>query len=465
MLPHERLALTEAWEQIRSAVLDAAPDLADRIAHMRPGDWRTVPAGERQVYFAAAHNNLNIDAPNDRREARALVLRALESNGDGTGLNREALIAIGAPDFVQRLDKLAGATSVLRELKRIAPELSPAAAARFLAMLGYPIVSTDQSRKRWMRRYGLMRGKMKPAEEAIETRRILHNIAECANVPLQELDLVLEVFTSGAGIAWCGTKPRCGTCPLRESCPTPESLRLAGVSEASPPSMSLSASVQPEDRPREKLATRGAGALTDAELLAILLRSGTREENAVVLAGRLLRELESLDRIERASTKELAAIRGIGEVKAITIKAALELARRLGRIDPLEGGRISSAADVFGMLRKRFLGMKKEEFLVLLLSTKNVVTRIVTVSSGTLNQSLVHPREAFIEAVRDSAAAVVFAHNHPSGDPAPSRDDQVITDRLVKAGEIMGVRVLDHVIIGSDAYFSFADSGRLRSGG
>jgi len=363
---------------------------------------------------------------------------------------------------VPRLDKLAGATAAVREVRRVFPRLSASAATRFLAMLGYPLVSTDAPRLRWMRRYGLLTKRQSPADDKAEARRILHDIAECANVPLQELDLTLEAFTSGGGIAWCGAKPRCRACPLRGSCPTPESLRLAGVSENAPPSTSLTASVQPEDRPREKLALRGAGALTDVELLAILLRSGTREENAVMLAGRLMREMETLSRIERASTAELAKIRGIGEVKAITIKAALELARRIEDNNPLEGGRISSAKDVFAILRKRFLGMKKEEFLVLLLSTKNVVMRIVTISSGTLNQSLVHPREAFIEAVRDSAAAVVFAHNHPSGDPAPSRDDQVITDRLVKAGEIMGVRVLDHVIIGSEAYFSFADSGRLK---
>lgn len=459
MLPQERLALTAAWEQIRSAVLDAAPTLADKLVRLSAGNWREVPPRERQVILLAAHKNIDIDGPNERRELRARVQRLLEEPGD---VAASSLLAVAAPEFVPQLDKLASATAAVREVRRMVPELSAATAARFLSILGYPIIATDAPRLRWLRRYGLLQGRMKPAAEKVESRRVLHNIAEAANVPLQELDAVLDAFTSGAGVAWCGAKPRCRTCPLRESCPTPESLRLAGVSESVPASLSLSASVQPEDRPREKLELRGAGALTDAELLAILLRSGTREENAVVLAGRLLREVGSIDRIERASTAQLAKIRGIGEVKAITIKAALELARRLRAIDPIKGDRISSAKDVFEILRNRFIGMKKEEFVLLTLSTKNVVMRIVTVSSGTLNQSLVHPREAFIEAVRDSAAAVVFAHNHPSGDPAPSRDDQVITDRLVKAGEIMGVRVLDHVIIGSEEYFSFADSGRLK---
>src|SRR5690606_12999898 len=149
-------------------------------------------------------------------------------------------------------------------------------------------------------------------------------------------------------------------------------------------------------------------------------------------------------------------------VKAITIKAALELAKRLSHQRREERPRINTARDVFELLRGYFLDVRKEQFICLIMDTKGRVARRVVVSEGTLTQSLVHPREAFQEALKDSGASVIFAHNHPSGDPTPSRDDQLITHKLWRAGDLLGIRVLDHVIIGREKWFSFSDEGRLR---
>ncbi len=229
--------------------------------------------------------------------------------------------------------------------------------------------------------------------------------------------------------------------------------------------MTLAESMPAADRPREKLAARGPGVLTDAELVAILIRTGSGKENALAVANRMMRDYGTLERLAGASVAELASRPGIGQVKAVTIKAAMEMARRLDARASGGAPVVESSRDAYSLLRRRFLGSMKEEFVVVLLNTKNVVLRIASVSEGILNQSLVHPREAFEEAIRDSAAAVVFAHNHPSGDPAPSRDDMTATERLVKAGDILGIRVLDHIIVGGDRFYSFADDGRIRAPG
>ncbi|MCB2153671.1 DNA repair protein RadC [bacterium] len=291
----------------------------------------------------------------------------------------------------------------------------------------------------------------------------MEELARAVETPLPEINTVLGAFTGADPEAArdaevCAVKPRCQQCPVNSHC----AYFRYTAKDQNGESRNLIATTRKEDRPREKFEREGGDALGEAELLAILLRTGSGRENAVDLAARLLREAGTLDRLAAMSIAEISRIHGLGRVKAITIKAALELARRLRETSGAEDGAIRSAADVFARLRPRFVGAKKEEFLALLLNTKNEITRIVPISKGTLNQSLVHPREAFTEAVRDTAHAVIFAHNHPSGDPTPSRDDFAVTNRLVKAGDIVGVRVLDHIVIGAETYYSFADEGKLR---
>lgn len=221
----------------------------------------------------------------------------------------------------------------------------------------------------------------------------------------------------------------------------------------------------PEDeRPREKLLKRGAAALSDAELLALVLRTGDAAagKTAIDLGRELLERFDgNLRELAQAELNELQQIKGLGLAKAASIKAAFTLGSRFQtrRLETLE--RFTSPAQVFEFFHHELRDNRKELFLILLLDGKNRITRKVQVSEGSLNQSIVHPREVFAPAVRESAAAVIFIHNHPSGDPAPSREDREITRRLKEAGEILGIKVLDHIIIGDGSYYSFVESGLL----
>jgi DNA repair protein RadC len=218
-----------------------------------------------------------------------------------------------------------------------------------------------------------------------------------------------------------------------------------------------------EDRPREKLLDKGAQALTDTELLAIVLRNGSSStgESAIDHARHLLSRFGGLKGLDETSVGEMAAIKGIGPAKIAQVKASLEIARRLGH-QPWEAGQpLRSSEDVFRHFRGSLEKEKRELFYVVLLNNKNRKMREIKVSEGSLTASLVHPREVYNPVIRESAAAVIFVHNHPSGDPAPSQEDIEITRRLKEVGNVMGIRVLDHVVIGHDRYFSFSDKGMI----
>jgi len=214
--------------------------------------------------------------------------------------------------------------------------------------------------------------------------------------------------------------------------------------------------------PRERLIERGAQALSDAELLAILLRTGRRGENVLELAhGIVARFRETgLSEILAMPCAEFARIPGIGMAKAATVLAALELGRRAQRTAKSRL-RISEAQDVAELLRSRLAAEKREHFLVLPLSSKNEVLMVADVSVGTLTNTLVHPREVFEPAIRCGAAHIILVHNHPSGDPAPSTEDHRLTRILKEAGALLGIPVTDHVILGGAEFFSFSEEGML----
>jgi DNA repair protein RadC len=214
------------------------------------------------------------------------------------------------------------------------------------------------------------------------------------------------------------------------------------------------------ERPRERLQKFGAEALSAQEILALILGRGIAGESVMVTAQRLLSQFGSLKGIASASAEELAQVRGIGVAKAAQIKAAFELTHRLESY-PEGGDRplVKTPEDVAGLVRSRLRGKKKEYFLALLLDTRNQLIRVAEISIGSLDSSIVHPREVFKEAISASAASVLFVHNHPSGDPEASEDDIRLTKRLAEAGEIMGIDVLDHIIIGDKRYLSLKREG------
>jgi DNA repair protein RadC len=216
----------------------------------------------------------------------------------------------------------------------------------------------------------------------------------------------------------------------------------------------------PELRPRERLLEAGPEALSNAELLGILFGIGTREKTAVELASEVISENGDLFGLHSVSVHDLVKVHGIGEAKACIILSAVEFGKRLGRIRNVGKPVISSPADVDGLLRGRIANQDRENFVAVLLNTKNEVIESPTISVGTLSSSLVHPREVFKPAIRASAASVVLSHNHPSGKVEPSREDREVTKRLVEAAEIIGIEVLDHVIIGEE-HFSMKEHGML----
>jgi len=218
-----------------------------------------------------------------------------------------------------------------------------------------------------------------------------------------------------------------------------------------------------EDRPREKLLAKGPQSLSETELLAIILRNGNASTGASAIdhARLLLSQFGGLKGIDEASVTELATVKGIGPAKIAEIKACLEIAKRMGVQKWQAGEPLRSSEDVYQHFRENLGREKRELFYVVLLNNKNRKIREVKISEGSLTASLVHPREVYNPVIRESAAAVIFVHNHPSGDPAPSPEDIDITKRLKEVGDVMGVRVLDHVVIGYDRFFSFSDKGML----
>lgn len=222
-----------------------------------------------------------------------------------------------------------------------------------------------------------------------------------------------------------------------------------------------SSAVPTGERPRERLAEFGPVALTDAELLALLVRTGTGGRGALDVARDTLLAAEGLRVLASAPVAELESLPGLGPVKAATLVAAFELGRRVATQKLERGVALSSPQDVHRHFAPRLRDEPCEHFLAVLLDGRHRVLGDVAVSRGTLTSSLVHPREVFRPAIRQAAAAVVLVHNHPSGDPAPSLEDRRVTVRLREAGELVGIRVVDHVIVAEGGYHSFEEEGEL----
>ncbi|WP_052484103.1 RadC family protein [Bacillus sp. OxB-1] len=215
------------------------------------------------------------------------------------------------------------------------------------------------------------------------------------------------------------------------------------------------------DRPRERLIRQGAESLSNQELIAILLRTGTKEASVLVLANRILSTFDKIQDLKFATIEEMTSVKGVGKAKAVQLLAAVEIGKRLYRQHSEGRYVIRSPEDAAAYLMTDMASLNQEHFVVLFLNVKNEVLHKQTVFIGSLNSSIVHPREIFREAVKRSAASIIVSHNHPSGNPAPSPEDIEVTKRLTEAGSIMGIEVLDHVIIGDHKFISLKEKGYM----
>ncbi len=215
-----------------------------------------------------------------------------------------------------------------------------------------------------------------------------------------------------------------------------------------------------EERPRERLVKFGEQALSAQELLQVILGRGVAGESVSVMAQKLLSQFGSLQKLAEASVEELSSIKGIGLAKATQIKAVFEVGRRVStHTVPYKSKELTDPKKVYALVKSKLADYRKEHFYIIPLNSRNC--SITEVSIGSLNASVVHPREVFAEAIKHSAAAVIFAHNHPSGDTEPSEEDIETTKRLVEAGKIIGIEVLDHIIVAGNKFLSFKEKGLL----
>ncbi|MGG2018299.1 RadC family protein [Bacillus sp. S10(2024)] len=225
--------------------------------------------------------------------------------------------------------------------------------------------------------------------------------------------------------------------------------------------MSCIRDVVKEDQPRERLLLEGASSLSNTELLAILLRTGSKEESVLTLANRILHYFDGLRMLKDATIEEMTSIHGVGVAKASQLIAAFELGRRMVRLEYQNRYSIRNPEDCARYMMEEMRFLQQEHFVCLYLNTKNQVMHRQTVFIGSLNASIVHPREVFKEAFRRAAASIICLHNHPSGDPTPSREDIEVTKRLVECGKIIGIEILDHIIIGDHKFVSLKDKGHI----
>ena len=219
-----------------------------------------------------------------------------------------------------------------------------------------------------------------------------------------------------------------------------------------------------DERPREKLLTAGAASLSNTELLAVLLRTGVKDDSVLHVAEKVLAlyKERGLAAITQMSARELASVKGVGLAKAATILAAVELGRRLALKAAEQQTIVHGPADAASYVMPRFRFERREHFAVLLLNAKNHILGLKTISVGTLTSSIADPREVFQAAIEGAAAGVILVHNHPSGDPTPSAEDFALTRRMVKAGKIMNIPVLDHIVLGYDKFISLKEEGMIQ---
>ncbi|MCX7012529.1 MAG: DNA repair protein RadC [Candidatus Sumerlaeota bacterium] len=483
----DELALIDVVERIKAWLLSERPPLDEACARRSESFQAEHPIRFYKERFLAALTGADPTAPGQLRELSRAVRLAEEEPEEfrreligeetppfyarlGQGKRKSLLRSLGAfaafgddpREAGRALGERLRACGRLDEARVLVHEAFPALKGldlyRVLKAWDYPLLLPDARRHVLFFRLGAVAEQKYSEREARPLTELGESIHRLTGEPLQALDLLFGAFTGAEpgqprSLARCLPKPLCDRCPVSSQC---EYFKYRRDPAAAPKRATIK-DWDPRQRPRERLMRHGAAQLNDAELLAILLRTGTSKATALELAHQLLRRFEGVTGIDEAALAELCDERGMGEVKAATLKAALELGKRLLHDTGPAQEFIHSSYDVFYHFENRFLNLKMEQFYLLCLNTKHAVIHEALVSQGSLASNLVHPREAFKEAIRHSAAAVIFVHNHPSGDPTPSDRDRELTHRLRESSQILGIPLLDHVVMGRNKYYSFQD--------
>lgn len=495
------LAIIDAFEKIRAYLLERDPSL-ESGALERPADesaWLRHHASEYHEALLAVLLGIDRHAPAGRRAARnhLRTVRELEARDERWRVSekgrdggadlfqreaREKWVRENLDAILKELEQFSptdgnGPPAVLKEvadsstrrdavttLRRRVPLLRGRRAMEFLAEIGYSIVIPDPARRRLFHRLGwtdVDESRKAFPQVFFETcDRVVHLTGEPAAV----INAATGLFAgardcrgaSKASCTICAARPRCSRCIVRGHCAY---YRYRGEPESAPSRSVKNMAVA--EQPRTRFEMAGATNLSEAELLALVIRTGAEGKSSLDLAREILERFGTLESIARAGLGELCEIKGVGRAKAIEVQAALELGRRLTGGPVPVGQAIRRSADVFDLYRGMLAHEEQENFYLLVLNTRNRIQKHFLISRGSLTGSQVHPREVAKAAVREAASAVIFLHNHPSGDPEPSEDDRDVTNRLAQATRLLGIRVLDHVIIGRDNFFSFADHGLL----
>lgn len=500
------LLLLETLELIRTTLEAQMPELPQALAGVVRADYRTDGPAPLQEALAYAACGLDSRRPAEARaiqkkiafaeacapgvpagsrtnswviqESALLDAAVIEQDGRLSRAFRYLSLPAEASDeenpaartrFGAELARTTNLRQAMALARRRLPVLKPLTAMRFLAMIGYPAPVPAPDCLRLAKYLGMIPAAT-PEAEAASYVVAIQRAARLAELPLAQVGYLFQLYSGdvqapGSEVICPAKRPRCGVCPLTSRCSYVEAAPTAP--RAAAPQRSLPVKEwSAEERPRERMLS--GERLSNTELLAIILRTGSGRLSAVELARELLNTFGTLHDLDKASPHEIVDRMqgmGIGPAKAVEICAALELGRRVAQpaADTRLGLRmITSSRDVFELCRPRYKASTQEEFLLLVLNSKNRVQKEVPVSLGTLDTSLVHPRDVFRPALKEAAAAVIFVHNHPSGDPRPSENDVLLTARLIDAGKLLGVQVIDHVIIGSHEWYSFRDHGRMQ---
>jgi DNA repair protein RadC len=500
------LALIDGFEKIRAYLLENDPSL-ETTAFARPripSDWARLSPQEYQEILLAVLLGVDRQTAAGRRaihghlKALREKMKASEAGhvSDGEGRSgrgelfrsnpRERWLREKAPVVARALKSLTpesengkipvvddlGQSNGLRDavarLRKRTRLLTSLRAYEFLQQIGYPIVVPDPPRQRLFQRLGWIQQTVSPARYPQEFFEMCSRLEHLTGEPLSAIHAATGLFagsrdTRAAGtspLAVCTARPRCGQCVLNGQCAY---YRYRG--EPQPAGSRAIKRMAVSEQPRTRFESLGPANLSEVELLALIVRTGAEGKSSLDLAREILERFGSLDALARAGLGELCQIKGIGRAKAIEIKAALELGRRLLGGPVVVGEAIHSSAEIFAAYRGLLAHEQQENFYLVVLNARNRIQSHFLISRGNLTGSQVHPREVMKVAIREAAASIIFVHNHPSGEPEPSEDDLEITERLMGAARLVGIRVLDHVIIGRDNYFSFADHNLLQAGG